>query len=153
MYSRISITSMYLVLVLPILSIIVAQGLKFFIKSNGQKVSLKNFVSYSGMPSGHSAMMISLVTIIGLEKGIFDPLFAISLILAIVVIRDALGIRRYLGEHGRTLNVLVNDLKDDDVLDNRYPHLLEHIGHTPDQALVGSIIGFVISLAGYFLLR
>lgn len=141
---------MYLVLILPLLSIVIAQGLKFLIKSNEQKINLKNFISYSGMPSGHSAMMVSLVTIIGLEYGVGVPIFAISLILAIVVIRDALGIRRYLGEQGKTLNVLVKDLEDDDVLDKRYPHLLERIGHTPTQALVGGIIGFIISLVGYF---
>ena len=57
-----------------------------------------------------------------------------------------------LGNHGRTLNLLVKDLKEDKFLDEQYPHLLEKIGHTPAQVLVGSLIGFLISLTGYYLL-
>ena len=104
------------------------------------------------MPSGHSAMVVSLTTIIGLKIGWLSPLFAVSFIFAIIVIRDALGIRRYLGEHGKVLNVLVKDLRDDKVLDEKYPHLLERIGHTPAQVIVGSIIGFLISVFGFLLL-
>jgi len=142
---------MYLVLILPLVSITIAQVLKFAIKSNKQKISLKNLLAYSGMPSGHSAMVVSLATIVGLKYGIDSPIFAVTIILAVVVIKDALGIRQYLGEHGKTLNVLVKDLKEDEVLDERYPHLLERIGHTPNQVLVGAAIGFLISVMGYLM--
>ncbi len=110
-------------------------------------------MAYSGMPSGHAAMVISLATIMGLEQGWQSPLFAISVILAVIVIRDAVGIRQYLGQHGKILNILVKDLAEDRVLDEQYPHLLEHIGHTPLQALVGGSIGFLISFIGFYLLR
>lgn len=140
-------------LFLPLLSGLVAQLLKAFIKSNHQKVGLKNVVAYSGMPSGHSALVISLATITGLKDGWTSPLFAISFILAVIIIRDAVGLRRYLGQHGKILNVLVKDLKDDEMLDKSYPHLLEQIGHTPLQVFVGSLIGFVISLVGFFVIK
>lgn len=143
---------MYQILLLPLLSGLTAQIIKFFIKSNKQKFSFKNILAYSGMPSGHSAIIISLATIIGLEEGFSSPLFAVCAVLAIIVIRDALGIRRYLGEHGRVLNVLVKDLGNDHVLDQKYPRLLEKIGHTPLQVLIGSLIGFFISLTGYLLI-
>jgi acid phosphatase family membrane protein YuiD len=140
-------------LFLPLLSGLIAQLLKAFIKSNHQKVGLKNVVAYSGMPSGHSALVISLATITGLKDGWTSPLFAISFILAIIIIRDAVGLRRYLGQHGKILNVLVKDLKDDEMLDKSYPHLLEQIGHTPLQVFVGSLIGFLISLVGFFAIK
>jgi len=105
------------------------------------------------MPSGHSAMVISLATITGLKTGWHSPIFAITVILAIIVIRDALGIRRYLGQHGKVLNILVKDLKDDKMLDEKYPRLLERIGHTPAQVLVGALIGFLVSLLGYWVLN
>ena len=143
----------YLILVLPLAAAFFAQTIKFFIRSNRQKIALKNFFAYSGMPSGHSSIVISLVTIVGLIEGIASPLFSVSVILAVVVIRDALGIRRYLGQHGKMLNVLIKDLADDHVLNQKYPHLLERIGHTPAQVIVGSLIGFLISLAGYWLLH
>lgn len=139
-------------LFLPLVSGLIAQFLKIFIKSNHQKADLKNIVAYSGMPSGHSALVISLATITGLKDGWMSPLFAISFILAIIVIRDAVGLRRYLGQHGKTLNVLVKDLKEDEMLDKSYPHLLEQIGHTPLQVFVGSLIGFTVSLVGYFVI-
>ena len=95
-------------------------------------------------------MIVSLATIIGLEEGLKSPLFSMSIILAIIVIRDALGIRRYLGQHGHILNILVKDLKDDDVLEAKYPYLLEKIGHTPAQVFIGSIIGLFVSVVIYF---
>jgi acid phosphatase family membrane protein YuiD len=139
------------ILIIPLISILVAQSMKFFIKSNRQKFSFKRIASYSGMPSGHSSLVSSLVVIVALKEGVNSPLFAISFFLAIIIIRDALGIRRYLGEHGRTLNILVKDLKDDNVLEKKYPHLLEQIGHTPWQVVVGCLIGSVISIVGYYI--
>jgi uncharacterized protein len=140
---------MYEILFLPLVAgIAIAQMMKFFIKSNRQAFKFKNIAAYSGMPSGHSAMVISLATILGLKLGFDSPLFAFSIIFSVIVIRDALGIRRYLGEHGRILNVLLKDLKDDDVLDEKYPTLIERIGHTPAQVIVGGLIGFLTSLIG-----
>ena len=142
-----------LYLFLPLIAGLIAQIAKFFIRSNHEKFNLKNIVAYSGMPSGHSALVISLATIIALKDGWATPLFAISFILAVVVIRDAVGLRRYLGEHGRTLNILVQDLKEepDAPLDQEYPELLERIGHTPAQVLVGALIGFIVSLVGFII--
>lgn len=142
-------------LILPLIAAVIAQTAKFFIKSNHEKLSLKIITSYSGMPSGHSALVVALATIVGLKSGIYSPVFAISLIFAVVVIRDAVGIRRYLGEHGKILNTLVKDLKEekDKPLDKYYPHLLEKIGHTPAQAIVGSLIGFAVSLIGFLVMK
>jgi len=141
---------MSLILTLPIISVLIAQISKFFIRSNKLKLNWKSFIAYSGMPSGHSALVVSLATIIGLKLGLASPLFAVSFIIAFLTIRDALGIRSYLGQHGKILNLLVKDLKNDKVLDEEYPHLIERIGHTPPQVLAGSIIGFLVSLIGYF---
>jgi uncharacterized protein len=142
-------------LVLPILAMIIAQVAKFFIKSNHEKFNLKSLVSYSGMPSSHSAFVTALVTIIGLKSGVFSPVFAIALVYAVIVIRDAVGLRQYLGEHGKILNELVKDLKEepDKPLDKNYPHLLERIGHTPSQVVAGTLIGVLVSLVGYWLIK
>ena len=139
------------ILIFPLISGLIAQAIKFFIKSNNQSFKLKNIFAYSGMPSGHSAMVVSLATIIGFEEGVSTSLFALSTILAVIVIRDAVGIRKYLGQHGKILNILVKDLAEDKMLDEEYPRLLEHIGHTPAQVFVGSLLGFAVSLVGYFL--
>lgn len=143
---------MYQIILLPITAGLISQIAKFFISSNRLQPSIRNLTAYSGMPSGHSAMVISLVTIIGLVEGINTPFFAIAFILAALVIRDAVGLRRYLGEHGRIINALVKELGSEDLLDKNYPHLLEKIGHTPAQVVVGSLIGFFVSLIGFYIL-
>jgi acid phosphatase family membrane protein YuiD len=144
---------MYLIIILPLVSALLAQIIKMFLHGNHIKFSPKNLVAYSGMPSGHSALMISLATIIFLTQGLASPIFALTLVMAILVIRDAVGLRQYLGEHGKILNRLVKDLDDDRVLEEHYPHLLERIGHTPMQVLAGSLLGFAVSIVGYFLFK
>lgn len=144
---------MYQILLLPLLAALIAQLSKFFINTNKLNWNLKNIVAYSGMPSGHSALTISLATIVGLKEGIGSPLFAVCVVFAILVIRDAVGIRRYLGQHGKIINRLVGDLDEDELLDSGYPHLLEQIGHTPAQVIVGSLIGFLVSIIGYLVLN
>jgi len=138
-------------ILLPLLATLLAQVSKFFIKSNHTKASWRNLVSYSGMPSGHSAMTVSLATIIFLTEGLTAP-FAVALVLAIITIRDAVGLRRYIGKQGEVINDLVADLDEDDFLDAKYPHLAERIGHTKKQAIVGAVIGLIVSLLGYYLL-
>jgi len=105
------------------------------------------------MPSGHSAITVSLTTIIGLGQGIYSPLFSLSLVLMLLTVRDAMGLRRYLGQQGAVINELVRDLDDDKFLDDKYPHLKEAIGHSIAQVLVGSLIGFFISVIGFFIFQ
>ncbi len=142
---------MYNILLLPLISGLIAQLAKFAFEPNGRKFNFKNIVAYSGMPSGHSAIVASLAAITGLEFGLASPLFAISLVFALIVIRDALGIRQYLGQHGKVLNILVKDLREDKMLDEDYPRLLEKIGHTPAQVIAGAAIGILTSVIGYII--
>ena len=75
-------------------------------------------------------------------------MFAIMLVLSSVVITDAIGLRNYLGQQGKTLNVLVEDLKEDELIEkNAYPKLLEQIGHRPIEILAGGLLGTFISIA------
>ena len=120
------------------------------IKGNKTRFSWRNLTVYSGMPSGHSALTVSLATIVFLFEG-FSSAFAVSMILAILTIRDAVGLRRQIGKQGEIINDLVADLDEDDLLDAKYPQLAERIGHTRKQVLAGAIIGFLVSLIGYYI--
>lgn len=136
----------------PIIAFILAQGTKIFLKSLGtHKLHWRDAFAYSDMPSGHTATVVSLLTIIALRLGLASAEFALALVFTSIVITDAIGLRNYLGQHGRTLNILVKDLKEDDFLDNSYPKQLEHIGHTPLQVAIGALIGIVVSVVGYWL--
>jgi len=133
-------------------SFLVAQISKFFIPANHLKWNWKNIFSYSGMPSSHAAAAVGLTAIIGLRLGFDSPFFAIILFFTILVIRDAVGIRRYIGAQGEVINDLVKDLGDDQYLNQSYPKMKERVGHTKKQILVGSLIGLIIALINYYLM-
>jgi hypothetical protein len=139
-------------LVFPIIAFTLAQGTKVLIKSTkNKKFRWHDIFAYSDMPSGHTATVVSLTTIVFWRDGIYSAAFALAFVFMMIVITDAIGLRNYLGQHGKTLNVLVKDLKEDDFLDSSYPKQLERIGHTPLQVLIGGLIGALVSTAGFFL--
>ena len=142
---------MYQILITSLTAGIIAQLSKLLIQSNKIKLDWRSVFSYAGMPSSHAAFVASLATIIGLTQNFYSPLFAICLIFGLLVIRDALGIRRYLGQHGEIINILVKDLKEDKMLDEVYPKLLEKIGHTPAQIMAGTVLGILIGLASFLI--
>ncbi len=106
--------------------------------------------SYGGMPSAHTAFVSSLTTAVGISEGVDSAGFAISFILSLIIARDAIGFRRYLGTHGRVINMLMRELPDGEEL--KYPmQLKERVGHTPLEALVGALVGICITLMYYWL--
>lgn len=136
--------------VYPIIAFSLAQGTKIVLKTFRRgKLQWRDLFAYSDMPSGHTATVVSLATIVLLKNGIQSAEFALAFVFMMVVITDAIGLRNYLGQHGKTLNILVKDLKEDDFLDNSYPKLLERIGHTPMQVLIGAIIGAIVGIIGF----
>ncbi len=106
-----------------------------------KSLSWHDLVVTGGMPSSHSAFVISLATIIYLEEGT-STAFAISLVLAFIVVRDAFGVRRTVGEEGVVINELIQKLKLKDKT-----HF--SMGHTPLQVMVGSLIGLLVAIGVY----
>jgi acid phosphatase family membrane protein YuiD len=96
-----------------------------------------------GMPSSHSALVASLTHAIGLYIGFSSSEFALSFVLAMIVIYDATGIRRQAGKHAEIINAIVNDLASGHPLQQE--KLREVLGHTPLQALAGTLMGIAIS--------
>lgn len=136
--------------VYPIIAFSLAQGIKMILKiKDGKKLRWHDLVAYSDMPSGHTATVVSISTILALKMGVYSPEFGLAFVFTVVVISDAIGLRNYMGQHGKTLNILVKDLKEDDFLDNTYPKQLEHIGHTPLQVLMGGLLGASVGIIGF----
>ena len=96
------------------------------------------------MPSSHSAIVTSLATLVGKYQGVDTPIFAVSLILAAVVMYDACGIRRAAGKQAALLNKIIATpgLTGLQVSEK----LVEVLGHTPFQVLVGALIGVIAGL-------
>ena len=109
-----------------------------------KKFNFKRILGAGGMPSSHSAVVTSLATLIGKYEGVDTPLFALSFIVAFVVMYDACGVRRAAGKQAALLNKLVETpgLTGVQVSEK----LVEVLGHTPVQVLVGALIGVVAGL-------
>jgi len=144
-----------------LLAVLIAQILKlpirYYITKNWDFSLL---LTTGGMPSSHSAFVSALTLALGLTEGIGSPLFAISFVLAGIVIHDAIGIRREAGKHATVLNDMkeeINDIinelnkgkeKDIKVVDKRLKELL---GHEPLEVLFGILLGIVITLLAFYI--
>ena len=96
------------------------------------------------MPSSHAAAVSGMATAMGLHYGIDSPLFAFTLLIAIIVITDAQGVRRASGQQAEILNKILDDLYwKKRIQEDRLKELL---GHTPFQVIVGIIIGVTVVL-------
>ena len=98
-----------------------------------------------GMPSSHSSIVACLVTTIGFSEGITSNTFILSFVFFLVVIRDAVGVRRANGIQANVLNRLGHELKDKELI-AEYKKIKEVQGHTPMEVIVGIILGFFIGV-------
>ncbi len=106
-----------------------------------------------GMPSGHSATVVSLTVITALLRGLGSFEFAIAFILMVVVCRDAMGVRRETGKQATVINEITKSVEE---LTNEKVHtitLKEFVGHTPIQVIAGALIGAANAVAMYFVFR
>ena len=109
-----------------------------------RKLQLSRMVSAGGMPSSHSALVTGLATATGRVVGIESAAFAISLVLAAIVMYDAAGVRRAVSLQARILNQMIDEaFQGKPFADKR---LRELIGHTPIQVIVGGLLGVVVAL-------
>jgi acid phosphatase family membrane protein YuiD len=94
-----------------------------------------------GMPSSHTALVTAAAHGLGLTVGFNSAVFALGVVLAMIVIYDATGIRRQAGRHAEIINAMINGLVEGHPL--REEQLLEVLGHSPFEALVGLLLGLI----------
>jgi len=109
-----------------------------------RKLQLSRMVSAGGMPSSHSALVTGLATATGRVSGIESAAFAISVVLAAIVMYDAAGVRRAVSIQARILNQMIDEAFQGKPFAEK--RLRELIGHTPIQVIVGGLLGVVIAL-------
>ncbi|PJH75719.1 MAG: hypothetical protein CO064_05170 [Anaerolineae bacterium CG_4_9_14_0_8_um_filter_58_9] len=108
-------------------------------------------LSAGGMPSSHAALVVAAAHAIGLYGGFETPLFGVAVVICMVVIYDATGIRRQAGIQAQKINVLVNELLAGHPISEE--DLREVLGHTPLEALGGFVLGLVVTQLLWFLWR
>ena len=109
-----------------------------------KKPNFKRLVGAGGMPSSHSAVVATLTTLIGQEYGVESGIFAMSCVFSAIVMYDAAGVRRAAGKQATLLNKLVENAANSGIVVSE--KLVEVLGHTPLQVLVGAIIGVLVGL-------
>lgn len=107
--------------------------------------SIERLFGDGGMPSGHSATVSAMAMMSLLHYGIGSFEFAISTMLAIIVMHDAMGVRLETGKQAKVINEMMELFQNRD-----YEHafseekLKEFVGHTPLQVVAGCILGLII---------
>ena len=134
------------VLMCAVLSWIMAQILKIFTSPQHREgISFLRLIAGSGgMPSSHSAVVMAACFSCGILYGFGSPLFAISAVLAVVVMRDAAGVRRESGKQAAAINQMSRELnKKKKAVD--FDLLTELLGHTPLQVFFGGVLGVLMA--------
>lgn len=108
-----------------------------------RKFNLRLLTSMGGMPSSHSALVCGLATAIALSDGAGSGAFAMSIVLAMVVMYDATGIRRAASMQARILNQIIDELFQGHPISEI--RLRELLGHTPLQVAAGALLGIVMA--------
>lgn len=109
-----------------------------------RKLIISRLVSSGGMPSSHSALVTGLATATGRLDGVGSTAFAISVVLAGIVMYDAAGVRRAVSIQARILNQMLDEVFAGHPIAEK--RLRELIGHTPFQVFVGGLLGIVVGL-------
>ena len=124
------------VLISAIVGWTVAQILKTLIDFGLNKsFTPERLVGSGGMPSSHSALCY----------GVESFQFAISFVLAAVVMYDAIGVRQETGKQAKLLNLIME--QDWFNLNNQeiQKRLKEFVGHTPLQVAAGAALGIILA--------
>ena len=137
-------------------SLFIAQGVKPFIMwLRTRKFSLKYAFSSGGYPSAHGAGVVSLCLSTGLVEGFASTMFAISFVLMLIVMYDAINVRWYAGENNKLTKHLIKDLEN--IIDESDPvyetELKDVLGHTKLELISGILTGIAVALVVYFIWR
>ncbi len=134
------------ILDIVVVSLVIAQTFKvIFYLFKEKKLNFRKYLDTGSMPSSHSASVSSLAASVGILEGINSVFFAISLVLAFVVMYDATGVRRAVGKQAFVLNKIVENIHKKESLALLEGNLKELIGHTPLEVLAGAVLGVAVA--------
>ena len=126
----------------------IAQGIKVVLGViRERRFNFKWLIGTGGMPSSHAAGAAALATTCGLQEGFDSVAFALACVFALVTMFDAQGVRRSAGQQAAVLNQILDDMYWKGKIEA--DRLLELIGHTPLQVIIGGFVGIVLSVLFY----
>lgn len=131
-----------------VVSLLTAQGIKIALGViKDKRFNFYWLLGTGGMPSAHSAAVISLVICVAKELGTASPFFAMSVLFALITMFDAQTWRRSIGAQAKILNGIMDDLHEKKKIEE--DRLRELVGHTPIEVLMGVVVGTIVTLMFY----
>lgn len=129
------------ILSVPVIAFLTAVILKgISVKLNTGKWDIERALGSGGMPSVHSAVVVSLATAFALKYGIQSDLFAIVMGFTVIIIYDAINVRYEAGLHAKAFN--------EEFGEKRFK---ESLGHLPSEAFAGSILGMLVAMILFYI--
>jgi uncharacterized protein len=119
----------------------VAQSAKFVINLRKNGFQLSDVFESGGMPSSHASVVFSFATLVCIRQGLYSPISALSLMIAMIVVYDATHVRYSSGQQGEKINQLGKELQG-----VKYQKLRVSHGHTLSQVIAGSVCGVVVGV-------
>lgn len=134
------------VLVIPLCAWALAQLTKTVVALlQGKGLDFRYLVRSGGMPSAHSAVVTALATTTAMTQGFGSAAFGVSVILALIVMYDAAGVRQSVSQQSVVLNRIVRELRLRQPITRLEADMREFLGHTPFQVIVGAASGFALA--------
>lgn len=123
----------------------IAQAIKMILSFiENKQIDWSLATASGGMPSSHTAFVIAATTMIGKIEGMESSMFALAVVLSIVVMYDAMNVRRAVGHMGQTLNQIINNINKSGKVN--VENVKEILGHSPLQVLAGLVLGLVVGM-------
>jgi len=105
--------------------------------------------SPGGFPSSHSCLITATTLSIGLFDGFNSPVFGLAVAMSMIVVYDAVSVRRQAGLQAKMINEMVRMIFAGQPISQK--QLREVLGHTPVEAFAGIFLGILIALAVWVL--
>ncbi|GHV52480.1 phosphatidic acid phosphatase [Spirochaetia bacterium] len=102
-----------------------------------------------GMPSSHVALVSAMAASTAIVEGPGSNIFQISFWFALIIMRDAMGVRRSSGLQAKALNILGRQVSDH--IQGEYHPIKEVNGHAPLEVVIGALLGIFIAAAFAYL--
>lgn len=134
------------ILMCALTAFVIAQFLKVIIDwAVNRTFNFRRTFGMGGMPSSHTAFLVSLTSMVAMREGMGSVAFAISTALMMVVVYDAMGVRLQTGKQSQVINRMLHRM----LVEGKplgEAELQELIGHTPTEVFSGAIIGLIVPI-------
>jgi acid phosphatase family membrane protein YuiD len=137
----------YLFALIPLIAWVVSGCLKFAVNSFKHGHEARKHVGNGGFPSTHTSVISSATMLIGFAAGWDTPIFGLGVAVLMIVMIDAAGVRRAVGENSRWINTLSRQFPD-----SGQAGLREKQGHTKLEICGGLCVGTTVAWIASFCL-